>query len=289
MYQPSPLRQKKKKSKCVSVRTVLYLYCTARHIFCPAARVMPGGHRRLSSSSTPHILGRGRGRPVKTRGPPHGPGRSVHVEPIYHRPRSGPAHQICILWATARPGPSFFQRIGHGPARPINFSEDGPRPSPTHHVFKIFGPARLGTSRFKILGPARPGPARPEPSAHGKRWSFPQVMGRVGLDRREPDPTREKRLMKSTGYFCLLFFPGEVIAAALKSEVAVGGSRKEATGRVARFPVRRSSRVSGTYVRSWFPHEVRILFLFALYLGHCFFLLCLLSLSLSWTSTRDRV
>ena len=85
--------------------------------------------------------------------------------------------------------------------------------------------------------------------------------------------------MKSNGYFCLLFFPGGVIAAALKSEVAVGGSRKEATGRVARFPVRRSSIVSGTYVRSCFPYEVRILFLFALYLGHFFFLLCVLSLS----------
>ena len=73
-----------------------------------------------------------------------------------------------------RPGPSIFQRMGRGPARPIKNSEDGPRPGLAHHIF-IFsrpGPARpINFSKvsarlspahhiFKSLGPARPGPAQ---------------------------------------------------------------------------------------------------------------------------------
>ena len=34
-----------------------------------------------------------------------------------------------------RPGPSFFHVVGRGPARPIKFLFDGPRPDPTHPFF----------------------------------------------------------------------------------------------------------------------------------------------------------
>ena len=90
--------------------------------------------------------------------------------------------------AAARPGLSNFERMGRGPARPIKFSEDGPRPDPAHHIFKI---SRPGPAHhfFKSLGPARPitfskvsarpgpsqfsdrpGPVRPRQTAHDKRW-----------------------------------------------------------------------------------------------------------------------
>ena len=67
-----------------------------------------------------------------------------------------------MSWAGAggppRPGPSFFHMMGRGPARPFNFSEDGPRPGPAHHIFKSHGPAGPGTSIFQF---SRPGLARP--------------------------------------------------------------------------------------------------------------------------------
>ena len=44
-----------------------------------------------------------------------------------------------------RPGPSIFQRMGRGPARLIDFSEDGPRPDPAYDIFNF----------------SRPGPSRP--------------------------------------------------------------------------------------------------------------------------------
>ena len=64
-------------------------------------RGRPHGHdgsSSISSGSTPQLMGSGPGRPVKTHGPPHGP-------------------------IAARPGPSNFQRMGRGPARPIKISE----------------------------------------------------------------------------------------------------------------------------------------------------------------------
>ena len=93
------------------------------------------------------------GRPVKTRGPPHGQSGPAHVEPTSHESRPGPAHQICILSAAARPGPTFSKNPG--PARP------GPHPisqilGPAYHIFKNLGQAR---DKFQI-GLARPGPAR---------------------------------------------------------------------------------------------------------------------------------
>ena len=101
-----------------------------------------GGRRRSSSSSTPHLMGSGPGRPVKN----HGPGGAAHIEPTSHGPRPGPAHQIFRGWAAARPSSSKFQRMGRGPTQPITF--------PNFH-----GPARPGPSN---LLRSRPGPARPD-------------------------------------------------------------------------------------------------------------------------------
>ena len=90
------------------------------------------------SCSTPHIMGHGPGRPVKTHGPPHRPGGTAHIEPTSHGPRPGPAHHILSF---SRPGP----------ARPIKFSKVSARPGP---------------SQFSD----RPGPVRPRQTAHDKRW-----------------------------------------------------------------------------------------------------------------------
>ena len=117
----------------------------------------PGGRRHRSSSSTSHFMGRGPGRPVKTSGPPHRLGEAAHIKPTSHGPRPDPAHQISIRWATARPGPPIFQMMGRGPARPIKFSDDGPRPGLAYqNISKLSAPP--GPSHFKK---SRPGPARP--------------------------------------------------------------------------------------------------------------------------------
>ena len=44
----------------------------------------------------------------------------------------GLADQFLIWWAAARPGPSIFQRMGHGPAQPITLEKS--RPGPAHHM-----------------------------------------------------------------------------------------------------------------------------------------------------------
>ena len=124
-----------------------------------------------SSNSTPHFMGRGPSRPGKTRGPPHGLGRAAHIKPTSHGQRPGPAHQISSRWAAARLGPSNFHMMGRGPARPIKFSDDGPRPGlhhqishdgpqpgPAHQIFRTLGPAQPGPPNFQN---SRPGPARP--------------------------------------------------------------------------------------------------------------------------------
>ena len=74
-----------------------------------------------------------------------------------------------------RPGPSIFDMMGRGPALPVKFAEDGPRPGPAHQFFRGWAAARPSPSHFQKLtarpGPAHPffkrlGPARPGPS-HG--------------------------------------------------------------------------------------------------------------------------
>ena len=92
----------------------------------------PGGRRHRRSTSTQQIMGGGPAWPVKTRGPPHRLGKAAHLKPTFYDARPGPAHQILSRWAATWPGPSNFQRMGRGPARPINFSEDGPRLGPAH-------------------------------------------------------------------------------------------------------------------------------------------------------------
>lgn len=65
-------------------------------------------------------------------------------------------------------GPAWFiafHRMGGGPARPIKFSEDGPRPGPVRLIFRGWAAARAGPIEFQIFlaynffnffGPARP-------------------------------------------------------------------------------------------------------------------------------------
>ena len=149
-------------------------------------------------------MGHGPGRPVKPHGPPHGPGGAAHVEPTFHGPRPGPAHQVSREWVTARPGPSIFQMMGRVPARPIKISEDAPRPDPASQ-FQIStarpGPSKLQKFRpgFKSLGPARP------------RQS--QISDRPGPTRPGPD----NRLMTSPAHFYgkrLHYFPRAAQLAA---------------------------------------------------------------------------
>ena len=70
-----------------------------------------------------------------------------------HGPRFGPTHQISTRWAAARPGPSIFQ----------NFSA---RPSPAQQIFKTLGSARPGAPNFQNT---RPGRARPIKKIHNSR------------------------------------------------------------------------------------------------------------------------
>ena len=57
--------------------------------------------------------------------------------------------------------------MGRGPARPINFSDDGPRPGLAYPFLKIVGPAhhifkfRPGPAHHILKLSARLGPARP--------------------------------------------------------------------------------------------------------------------------------
>ena len=98
------------------------------------------GCRSTSSRSTPHLIGRGPDRPVKTRGPPHGQCGATHVEPITHRLRPGLAHHFSRRWAAVRPGLSISGCWAA--ARPIIFSTFY---GPVHHIFEVL----------------RPGPVRP--------------------------------------------------------------------------------------------------------------------------------
>ena len=84
--------------------------------------------------------------------------------------------------------------MGRGPARPIEFSEDGPpfgsvhqisedgpRPDPAHHIFTFSrpGPARLSIFEKSPPGPARPGQARPRQTAHDKPWEMQYLVSYI--------------------------------------------------------------------------------------------------------------
>ena len=63
-------------------------------------------------------MGRSPGRPVKTRGPPHGHGEAAHIKPTSHQSR-----------------PIKFSDDGLRPSPALKFSDDGPRPGPAHQFF----------------------------------------------------------------------------------------------------------------------------------------------------------
>ena len=98
-----------------------------------------------------------------------------------------PAHPIIIWWAAARPGPSNFQRIGRGPARPIKFSEDGPPPGPAHHIFQKFTArpiifskvsARLGQAHHMATRPMKHGLYMGRPDSYvGRPMCCPVLAG----------------------------------------------------------------------------------------------------------------
>lgn len=88
-----------------------------------------------ASRSTPPLMRRGLGRPVKTCGPLHGQGELIYIEPT---PCYGP-----------RPGPVL----------PMNVRHNGPRPCPARRYFRLWGSARPGPIRSITVsnthGPAR--------------------------------------------------------------------------------------------------------------------------------------
>ena len=108
------------------------------------------------SGTTPHVMCNGPARPVKTRGPLHGPGGEAHIEPTSHGPRPGPAHHFFRGWGAARPSPPRFQfltaRPGLAhlifqtlvPARPIKSLKFLARPGLAPHIKKNLGSAPPG-------------------------------------------------------------------------------------------------------------------------------------------------
>jgi len=89
-------------------------------------------------------------------------------------PRPGLAHQISGGRAAARPGRSKFQRMGRRPTQPIIFSIFH---GPAHQFFRSLGPTRPGPSQFSD----RPGSARPRQTAYDKPrfLSFATYLGFV--------------------------------------------------------------------------------------------------------------
>lgn len=103
----------------------------------------------------------GLGWSVKTHWPPRASGGATHIEPTSHesrpgqarpimflqdRTRPGPAHHVSSGWDAASPGPYNDQRIGRGPARPLNNSENWPRNRRSGSHFHMLA-ARLGQAR----------------------------------------------------------------------------------------------------------------------------------------------
>ena len=157
-------------------------------------------------------------------GPRPGP-----AQPIAFSKFHGPAWPLCD-GPRARPGPYIFHSVGRGPARPIQFSsdgprpgrpiffskKDGPRPGPAHSIFKI---SRPGLARPIIFQTYRPGPARPvtlaaRPMSHGLCTGRPAIsVGRsVDLTGRATGRPICCPVLKGEGlcadvFFFVFFFP----------------------------------------------------------------------------------
>ena len=128
-------------------------------------------------SSTPHLMGRDPGRPVKYVGRLMGR-MDVVVAVIYHiswaATRAGPLKYVGrLLGCAERPigsphlmdrGPAWLikfrdDRPPPGPAHLFYFSGDGPRPGPTHLLRSFTARPGLVHQFFENLGAARPGPS----------------------------------------------------------------------------------------------------------------------------------
>ena len=84
-----------------------------------------------------------------------------------------------------RLGP-LFHVVGRGPARPINFLEDGPRPDLAHQFFGRWATTRPGPSYFQKMGR---GPSGPGPSNYKRipaRLACPIIFYKLSA---RPDPT----------------------------------------------------------------------------------------------------
>ena len=120
-----------------------------------AALGLPVGLLLLVVSHFAHLISRGPDLLVETRGPRYGLGGAAHLDTF-------------ISWAAAQAGRSDFEMMGRGPAWPIRFSDDGPRPDPINQISRILGrgrdPAWLVPFQFITPRPAWPGPGRPNQS-----------------------------------------------------------------------------------------------------------------------------
>ena len=77
-----------------------------------------------------------------------------------------------LWWA----GPSIFNVMGRGPARPIKFSYDGLRPGPAHQVFRRWAAARPSPSHFPNFT-ARPGHVDLAGRVTGRPMCCPELRG----------------------------------------------------------------------------------------------------------------
>ena len=144
-------------------------------------RGRPHGHGgcRSSSNSTPHLMGSSPGRPIKTHGPPHEPGGAAHIEPTSHGPRPGPAHQISRGWAAARPDPSWAG--WSGPYR-AHISRAAPRPGPSNFE-------RMGRGLARSIKTSEDWP-QPDLAHHISNFSRP---GPSNFQKSRPGPARPRQ------------------------------------------------------------------------------------------------
>ena len=96
----------------------------------------------------------------------------------------GPARGWAGPGRTVGPDPSIFDMMGRGRVRPINFSEDGSRPSPAHHIFKNSrpGPAHHMAARPMKHGlyMGRPDNYEGRPVDLGRPMCCPVLKGACG-------------------------------------------------------------------------------------------------------------